>query len=187
MPSHKSFMIKKKLAKKMRQNRPIPHWIRLRTDNTIRVAAVWKHTHFRVSIPHVENLNGHDIYAYLVEAHKDSDLEKILCLMWSIWTERNKEIHGTRPKPAPNILIFVDSYVDQFRKAKHCATNQKDQAVCTSSTTSAATSSLTSNSATPLKWLPPLQVSTLLMWMMRIMRKLQLLVLERYLEIMQEM
>ncbi|CAN7070151.1 unnamed protein product [Brassica oleracea var. botrytis] len=29
-------MIKKKLAKKMRQNRPIPHWIRLRTDNTIR-------------------------------------------------------------------------------------------------------------------------------------------------------
>ncbi|KAG5386684.1 hypothetical protein IGI04_038154, partial [Brassica rapa subsp. trilocularis] len=36
-PSHKSFMIKKKLAKKMRQNRPIPHWIRLRTDNTIRL------------------------------------------------------------------------------------------------------------------------------------------------------
>ncbi|KAG7945464.1 hypothetical protein I3843_15G153300 [Carya illinoinensis] len=36
MPSHKTFMIKKKLAKKMRQNRPIPHWIRMRTDNTIR-------------------------------------------------------------------------------------------------------------------------------------------------------
>ncbi|GAY45923.1 hypothetical protein CUMW_093070 [Citrus unshiu] len=35
-PSHKTFMIKKKLAKKMRQNRPIPHWIRMRTDNTIR-------------------------------------------------------------------------------------------------------------------------------------------------------
>ncbi|KAG9456250.1 hypothetical protein H6P81_000758 [Aristolochia fimbriata] len=35
MPSHKTFIIKKKLAKKMRQNRPIPHWIRMRTDNTI--------------------------------------------------------------------------------------------------------------------------------------------------------
>lgn len=35
-PSHKTFIIKKKLAKKMRQNRPIPHWIRLRTDNKIR-------------------------------------------------------------------------------------------------------------------------------------------------------
>jgi ribosomal protein L39E len=35
-PSHKTFRIKKKLAKKMRQNRPIPYWIRMRTDNTIR-------------------------------------------------------------------------------------------------------------------------------------------------------
>jgi large subunit ribosomal protein L39e len=29
-------MIKQKLGKKQRQNRPIPYWIRLRTDNTIR-------------------------------------------------------------------------------------------------------------------------------------------------------
>ncbi|TQE11151.1 hypothetical protein C1H46_003157 [Malus baccata] len=42
-PSHKSFMIKKKLAKKMRQNRPIPHWIRMRTDNTIRYNAKRRH------------------------------------------------------------------------------------------------------------------------------------------------
>jgi len=35
-PSQKSFRIKKKLAKKQKQNRPIPHWIRMRTDNTIR-------------------------------------------------------------------------------------------------------------------------------------------------------
>ncbi|RZC68442.1 hypothetical protein C5167_031684 [Papaver somniferum] len=42
-PSHKSFMIKKKLAKKMRQNRPIPNWIRMRTDNTIRYNAKRRH------------------------------------------------------------------------------------------------------------------------------------------------
>ncbi|OIT30545.1 60s ribosomal protein l39, partial [Nicotiana attenuata] len=29
----------KKLAKKQRQNRPIPYWIRMRTDNTIRYNA----------------------------------------------------------------------------------------------------------------------------------------------------
>ncbi|KAG6537081.1 hypothetical protein ZIOFF_002162 [Zingiber officinale] len=43
MPSHKTFKIKQKLAKKMRQNRPIPHWIRLRTDNTIRYNAKRRH------------------------------------------------------------------------------------------------------------------------------------------------
>ena len=34
--SHKSFRTKMKLAKAQKQNRPIPHWIRLRTGNTIR-------------------------------------------------------------------------------------------------------------------------------------------------------
>lgn len=36
MPAFKSLRIKTKLAKKARQNRAIPNWIRMRTDNTIR-------------------------------------------------------------------------------------------------------------------------------------------------------
>ncbi|XP_061994962.1 large ribosomal subunit protein eL39z/eL39x-like [Rosa rugosa] len=47
MPSHKTFIIKKKPGKKMRQNRPTPHWIRMRTDNTIRCNAKrrpWRRT-----------------------------------------------------------------------------------------------------------------------------------------------
>ena len=36
--AHKTLKVKKLLAKKMKQNRPIPQWIRLRTDNTIRYA-----------------------------------------------------------------------------------------------------------------------------------------------------
>ena len=35
-PAHKTFKVKKILAKKARQNRQIPQWIRLRTDNKIR-------------------------------------------------------------------------------------------------------------------------------------------------------
>ncbi|KAK4391394.1 60S ribosomal protein L39-1 [Sesamum angolense] len=42
-PSHKTLRIKKKLAKKQRQNRPIPYWIRMRTDNTIRYNAKRRH------------------------------------------------------------------------------------------------------------------------------------------------
>ena len=43
MPSHKSFQIKRKLAKKMRQNRPIPQWVRMRTGNSIRYNAKRRH------------------------------------------------------------------------------------------------------------------------------------------------
>ena len=39
MPSHKSFKIKMKLAKAARRNRPLPQWVRLKTDNKIRYNA----------------------------------------------------------------------------------------------------------------------------------------------------
>ncbi|XP_039158313.1 uncharacterized protein LOC104430189 [Eucalyptus grandis] len=42
-PRARRRQIKKKLVKKMRQNRPIPHWIRIRTDNTIRYNAKRRH------------------------------------------------------------------------------------------------------------------------------------------------
>ena len=35
-PSQKTLKIKTKLAKKAKQNRPIPYWFRLKTDNKIR-------------------------------------------------------------------------------------------------------------------------------------------------------
>merc|ERR1711916_376538 len=43
MASHKTLKVKKILAKKQRQNRPIPQWIRLRTGNTIRYNAKRRH------------------------------------------------------------------------------------------------------------------------------------------------
>ena len=43
MPSHKSLRTKLFLAKKMKQNRPIPQWIRMRTDNKIRWNAKRRH------------------------------------------------------------------------------------------------------------------------------------------------
>lgn len=43
MSAHKTFRIKQKLAKKLKQNRPIPQWIRMRTGNTIRYNAKRRH------------------------------------------------------------------------------------------------------------------------------------------------
>ena len=40
MPSQKTFKTKRRLAKKQRQNRPIPQWLRLRTGNTIRYVSL---------------------------------------------------------------------------------------------------------------------------------------------------
>ncbi|KAG6039263.1 hypothetical protein E4U19_006525 [Claviceps sp. Clav32 group G5] len=41
--SHKSFRTKQKMAKAGKQNRPVPGWIRLRTNNPIRYNAKRRH------------------------------------------------------------------------------------------------------------------------------------------------
>uniref|UniRef100_A0A803PCT3 RNase H type-1 domain-containing protein n=1 Tax=Cannabis sativa TaxID=3483 RepID=A0A803PCT3_CANSA len=68
-----------------------------------RAKAVWKKFRYNVYIPNIE---------------------LITCLMWSIWFERNKEIHGTKPKPADLICTFVVSHLAQYQKATTPAQNQ---------------------------------------------------------------
>nr|ALS04231.1 60S ribosomal protein L39 [Acartia pacifica]ALS04232.1 60S ribosomal protein L39 [Acartia pacifica]ALS04233.1 60S ribosomal protein L39 [Acartia pacifica] len=43
MAALKTFRIKMKLAKKMKQNRPIPQWIRMKNNNSIRYNAKRRH------------------------------------------------------------------------------------------------------------------------------------------------
>ncbi|EOD06555.1 hypothetical protein EMIHUDRAFT_68698, partial [Emiliania huxleyi CCMP1516] len=42
-PANKTLRTKKTLAKKLKQNRPIPQWIRMRTNNRIRYNAKRRH------------------------------------------------------------------------------------------------------------------------------------------------
>ncbi|KXN74438.1 ribosomal protein L39e [Conidiobolus coronatus NRRL 28638] len=43
MPSNKTFKHKRILGKAQKQNRPLPHWIRLKTGNTIQYNAKRRH------------------------------------------------------------------------------------------------------------------------------------------------
>ncbi|KAJ1917590.1 60S ribosomal protein L39 [Tieghemiomyces parasiticus] len=43
MPTHKNLTTKIHLAKKLRQNRPMPQWFRLKTDSKIKYNAKRRH------------------------------------------------------------------------------------------------------------------------------------------------
>ncbi|KAM6548879.1 hypothetical protein CsatB_020555 [Cannabis sativa] len=118
-----------------------------------RAEAVWNLTHFRVCFPNISNLNGHDIYSSLAAVHNNTDLEKILCLMWCIWTERNKKLHGTKPKPALITCTFTDAYIDQFHIAKVLPLNAStDKTRCSKS---ASPNSVGTSTTPQVKWLAP--------------------------------
>ncbi|XP_078187306.1 large ribosomal subunit protein eL39-like [Callithrix jacchus] len=44
MSSNKTFRIKRFLAKKQKQNRPIPQWIQMKTGSKIRYNSNWRRT-----------------------------------------------------------------------------------------------------------------------------------------------
>ncbi|CCK69202.1 60S ribosomal protein eL39 KNAG_0C00890 [Huiozyma naganishii CBS 8797] len=51
MAAQKSFKIKQRLAKAKKQNRPLPQWVRLRTNNTVRYNAKrrnWRRTKMNI-------------------------------------------------------------------------------------------------------------------------------------------
>ncbi|KAI7901010.1 60S ribosomal protein L39, partial [Cokeromyces recurvatus] len=50
-PSQKSFITKVKLGKAKKQNRPLPHWFRMKSDTKIRWNAKrrnWRHTKLNI-------------------------------------------------------------------------------------------------------------------------------------------
>uniref|UniRef100_A0A803QG02 Reverse transcriptase domain-containing protein n=1 Tax=Cannabis sativa TaxID=3483 RepID=A0A803QG02_CANSA len=79
-----------------------------------RAQQVWSLAHVFSPNPLISRMNGFEIFSSIATVKQNDVLAKILCLMWCIWTERNKEIHGSKPKPTGVICSFVDMYVQQF-------------------------------------------------------------------------
>ena len=60
MGAHKTLLMKKRLAKKQRQNRPLPNWFRYKTDNNIKYNA--KRRHWRRTKLKIYWAISHDLY-----------------------------------------------------------------------------------------------------------------------------
>uniref|UniRef100_A0A803QSM7 RNase H type-1 domain-containing protein n=1 Tax=Cannabis sativa TaxID=3483 RepID=A0A803QSM7_CANSA len=46
------------------------------------------------------------------------ELEQFICILWSLWTKRNKECHGTKPHPVELLLFKSNSYLEEFHAAR---------------------------------------------------------------------
>uniref|UniRef100_A0A803QDM2 RNase H type-1 domain-containing protein n=1 Tax=Cannabis sativa TaxID=3483 RepID=A0A803QDM2_CANSA len=46
-------------------------------------------------------------------------MERIFCTLWSIWSERNKVVHGQRATLVRNLASFASIYIQNYQSATH--------------------------------------------------------------------
>ncbi|KAM6567325.1 hypothetical protein CsatA_026453 [Cannabis sativa] len=72
--------------------------------------------------------NG-DYLIHLAATMEKNDVEALICVMWGIWNDRNKVLHGGKERDPVTIASFTLSYIEKYRCAKDALCNKLQQPV----------------------------------------------------------
>ncbi|KAM6563086.1 hypothetical protein CsatB_023084 [Cannabis sativa] len=79
--------------------------------------AVWRHMDLVFDWSKTSAMYKGDYLVHLSTIYKPQEMEQIICTLWSIWTERNRVVHGSSAKPASILASFAVNYLSNFRSA----------------------------------------------------------------------
>ncbi|XP_060969593.1 uncharacterized protein LOC133036849 [Cannabis sativa] len=91
--------------------------------------AVWKGTKFLIDYHHAHSMFNGDYLIHLATTMEKMDVEEIICVMWSIWNDRNKVLHGGLPRDPISIASFALNYIEKNRSAKGLSCKKLQQEI----------------------------------------------------------
>ncbi|XP_060959283.1 uncharacterized protein LOC133030526 [Cannabis sativa] len=78
----------------------------------------WKASHFSIESLLSSHVGLQEIMIKFSTIHTQLELEQFACILWSLWIERNKERHGTKPHLVELLLFKSLSYLEEFQSAR---------------------------------------------------------------------
>uniref|UniRef100_A0A803QGR4 RNase H type-1 domain-containing protein n=1 Tax=Cannabis sativa TaxID=3483 RepID=A0A803QGR4_CANSA len=79
---------------------------------------VWRCLDFVFDRNLARSMNKGDYLVHLSSIYTKTDMEFILCTMWSIWYERNNVVHGKAEKLAKLAFPFTANYLQNYHRAR---------------------------------------------------------------------
>uniref|UniRef100_A0A803PD29 RNase H type-1 domain-containing protein n=1 Tax=Cannabis sativa TaxID=3483 RepID=A0A803PD29_CANSA len=77
--------------------------------------AVWQITGFEFNFKRAGQMKDGDYFMYLSKILTKSELERVIYIMWFIWSDQNNFIHGKQIKKPVQILSQDVAYLENFR------------------------------------------------------------------------
>uniref|UniRef100_A0A803P4T9 Uncharacterized protein n=1 Tax=Cannabis sativa TaxID=3483 RepID=A0A803P4T9_CANSA len=111
--------------------------------------AIWRSSKFQLDFSRAQNMFNGDYLLNLSTVLSQPDFELMLCILWGIWTDRNKVVHGGTPRQPTAIVNYAVRFLEDFTRARKCS----PPAAAISSEFPATSSTATVQQAA--KWQPP--------------------------------
>uniref|UniRef100_A0A803PZC5 Reverse transcriptase domain-containing protein n=1 Tax=Cannabis sativa TaxID=3483 RepID=A0A803PZC5_CANSA len=80
--------------------------------------AVWRASNFHFDWNKATQMHKGDFLIHLTTLHSVTEMESIFCILWCIWSERNRVVHGQQAKPATHLASFANNYMSNYRSAQ---------------------------------------------------------------------
>uniref|UniRef100_A0A803QHU6 Reverse transcriptase domain-containing protein n=1 Tax=Cannabis sativa TaxID=3483 RepID=A0A803QHU6_CANSA len=112
--------------------------------------AIWKISTFQLDLSKAQNMFNGDYLQNLSTILSQQDFELLLCILWGIWTDRNKVVHGGSSRLHAAIINYAIRFHEDFIRAKNVV---PPAAVCSNKQPATTPSATIQHVA---KWKPPL-------------------------------
>uniref|UniRef100_A0A803P6L1 Reverse transcriptase zinc-binding domain-containing protein n=1 Tax=Cannabis sativa TaxID=3483 RepID=A0A803P6L1_CANSA len=77
---------------------------------------IWKHTKFKIDYRQANSMFNGDYLHHLSPTYQQTDFETLLCVLWGIWTNRNKVVHGGDPRLPSAIVQYSTRFYEDITR-----------------------------------------------------------------------